>query len=679
MKPLTTNSLKSLSIHRIQNDMIKTILSQNNNTPTLLILDDTTAKILNSFLSITSLINCNIFSIERLLTKRQPFPKYDAIYFITPSIESCNQISTDFNNPRKPMYNRVHIYFSHKIDDTTFDILVNRILVPRVSHCKELNLDYYIRDSNLFDFNMNNYNFQLFSNKTPPDVYNKILTSYCDKLLTICAVCDIYPNIQYQKQSKHCFKIAEMLNNNLKSLFRSKERKGILLLTDRSIDPTSPLMHDYNYETMVYDLLTFTHQNELNYNNLKSKLDDNDELWQVYKDLHLVQVFETISEDFNTFMNSDLAKVGKTNLNTFNDMEHCLKNLTGYKQKNIQFSLHLKIAEEINKKFKSQQLAKIIDLEQDIISGIDEYGASINEKNIMKKFTLLKKELEQLNQITDIMRLLAIMVNCLDINEKDFDALAGTASKDLFYNFTALGVDVLSSTVTKCKRKGNKIEKAVIKQMKQKLSQIEYKVLRSEPKIANVVEMCAKYCLNKSEFAFIEEPKNLIAVQRYGRRNIFNKGNIISNSDIDEDKPLLILFNVGGIAHNEISAVNNLEKEGKINYKVIIGSTGIYNAEQYMKEITNLNKEYEEYRTSVIQVKEQPVITKEMLKKYSNDSKFINMSSSHNKSKYGMSFEKKEKSISIEEFLSDTNSSNASSHDRMKGSDIEMSIIGSGN
>ena len=190
-------------------------------------------------------------------------------------------------------------------------------------------------------------------------------------------------------------------------------------------------MHDYNYETMVYDLLTFTHQNELNYNNLKSKLDDNDELWQVYKDLHLVQVFETISEDFNTFMNSDLAKVGKTNLNTFNDMEHCLKNLTGYKQKNIQFSLHLKIAEEINKKFKSQQLAKIIDLEQDIISGIDEYGASINEKNIMKKFTLLKKELEQLNQISDIMRLLAIMVNCLDINEKDFDALAGTASKDL--------------------------------------------------------------------------------------------------------------------------------------------------------------------------------------------------------------------------------------------------------
>ena len=677
MKPLTTNSLKSLSINRIQNDMIKPVLLQNNNNPTLLILDDTTAKILNSFLSITSLINCNIFSIERLLTKRQPFPNYDAIYFISPTIESCNRISTDFNNPRKPMYNRVHIFFSHKIDDNTFDILVNRILVPRVSHCKELNLDYYLRDSNLFDFNMNNYNFQLFSNKTSPDIYNKIITSYCDKLLTICAVCDLYPNIQYQKQGKHCFKIAEMLNNNLKSLFRSKERKGILLLTDRSIDPTSPLVHDYNYETMVYDLLTFTHQNELNYNNLKSKLDDSDELWQMYKDLHLVQVFETISEDFNTFMNSDLAKVGNTNLNTFNDMEHCLKNLTGYKQKNMQFSLHLKIAEEINKKFKSQQLAKIIDLEQDIISGIDEYGASINEKNIIKKFTLLKKELEQLNQITDIMRLLAIMVNCLDINEKDFDMLAGTASKDLFYNFAAFGVNVLSSTVTKCRRKGNKIEKAVIKQMKQKLSQIEYKVLRSSPKIANIVEMCAKYCLNKSEFAFIEEPKNLIAVQRYGRRNIFNKGNIIANNDLDEDKPLLILFNVGGIAHNEISAVNNLEKEGKINYKVIIGSTGIYNAEQYMKEITNLNKEYEEYRTSVIQVREQPVITKEMLKTFSNDSKVINTSS--HKSKYGVSFEKKDKSISIEEFLSDTNSSNASSHDRMKGSDIEMSIIGSGN
>ena len=127
------------------------------------------------------------------------------------------------------------------------------------------------------------------------------------------------------------------------------------------------------------------------------------------------------------------------------------------------------------------------------------------------------------------------------------------------------------------------------KKLKQKLSQIEYKVLRSAPKLETIVEQCSKYELNKNEFAFTEDPKNLAPVQKFGTKNIFGRNQDLDEDD--EDKQTIIVFNLGGIAHNEIAALNNLVKENRIGYKLVIGSTGIYTAEEYMKELNEMSEE----------------------------------------------------------------------------------------
>lgn len=68
-----------------------------------------------------------------------------------------------------------------------------------------------------------------------------------------------------------------------------------------------------------------------------------------------------------------------------------------YKEKNKLFSLHLKLAEKVNAKFKELNLNSILDLEQDIVSGVDETGHVISPKDIFKKFSLLKTKLESNN------------------------------------------------------------------------------------------------------------------------------------------------------------------------------------------------------------------------------------------------------------------------------------------
>jgi len=55
------------------------------------------------------IISCYLV-VEDLLKIRQPMPKYDVVYFITPKKKSIDQVIDDFADRRK--YNKVHIFFT---------------------------------------------------------------------------------------------------------------------------------------------------------------------------------------------------------------------------------------------------------------------------------------------------------------------------------------------------------------------------------------------------------------------------------------------------------------------------------------------------------------------------------------------------------------------------------------
>jgi syntaxin-binding protein 1 len=342
------NSLKKNSINRILKDMIGETKKAADAAFVIIIVDDYTANILSSFLTMSEVLNEGIFSVERLGTKRQRFPKYHALYFISPTAESCDYLAKDFEED-SPHYSRVHVFFSHRIMDMTLERIVTQNLVSRVKTCKELNLSFLIKDRNLFDLGLPGA-LKIFTVKNNSDARSKILSTVMERLLTVCTVLKEFPYIQYQKNSMLCLTLAETLNANLNEFYQTKnynEKRGVLLITDRTLDISTPLLHDYNYETMVYDLFK-TSDNELNFNDKKYKLDEKDELWVKYKNKHMVVVFEELQKDFEAFMQSDLSKVNKADaLESFDEMANVLHNMKGYKTKTNQFGLHLKLAEEI--------------------------------------------------------------------------------------------------------------------------------------------------------------------------------------------------------------------------------------------------------------------------------------------------------------------------------------------
>jgi len=59
-------------------------------------------------------------------------------------------------------------------------------------------------------------------------------------------------------------------------------------------------LNDYNYRVLCYDLMD-AKNNNIELNNKKIVLSDEDEFWHSYKLLHIAEVFHKLSKDFEEF------------------------------------------------------------------------------------------------------------------------------------------------------------------------------------------------------------------------------------------------------------------------------------------------------------------------------------------------------------------------------------------
>jgi len=107
--------------------------------------------------------------------------------------------------------------------------------------------------------------------------------------------------------------------------------------------------------------------------------------------------------------------------------------------------------------------------------------------------------------------------------------------------------------------------------------------LRSNPKLETLVENWSNLELSTSEYPFLEEPKNLGVY-----RKKISTGVIFKNSNSEEEKPNFILFNIGGLSHNEISAIEKLIQDKKVTQNLILGTDKICTANEFVNAIKNL-------------------------------------------------------------------------------------------
>ncbi len=230
-------------------------------------------------------------------------------------------------------------------------LLVNETFIKRIITLKEVNISFLMRDDNLFDIGMSKA-LEIFTVKYKEGLKDKIANNILDRLFTAIVSLKDKPYIQYQKSSCFCEQIANKLKGLLFNFYDKKknfnDKRGTVLILDRSFDVSAPLLHDYYYGCMIHDLFDVK-DNLLNYNG-EHKFDEDDHLWKKYKAKHLAEAMGEMQKDFRVFMDSDLSKVqtGSESLDNFEKMSGAMQGMKAYKKQSKNFGVHLRLVQKMN-------------------------------------------------------------------------------------------------------------------------------------------------------------------------------------------------------------------------------------------------------------------------------------------------------------------------------------------
>lgn len=221
-----------------------------------------------------------------------------------------------------------------------------------------------------------------------------------EKLVTLCATLFEYPYIRYKQDSKVCSRIASIFKKKMDQFVsanpswwyqgsgncptRNAERdRSTLLLLDRSSDCLTPLLHDFNYQAMVNDLLDIkgdkiTYKADVPDNPKKKEdkdvlLNEKDKLWVEMRGDHVAKVIEVLTERIQEVMNSSTSMVARKDKNmSLAQLASAMKDLPEYREVTSKLNQHMHIAHGCMDKFTKAGLYDLGDLEQTLATGKDE-------------------------------------------------------------------------------------------------------------------------------------------------------------------------------------------------------------------------------------------------------------------------------------------------------------------
>lgn len=273
----------------------------------VLVLDQRSTRVLSSALRVYDITQQGLSTVESLEKKRPQLKSLEAIYVIEPVEESIALLKEDFKDSESALYAAVHLYFIRKCPPIILEaVKSNPVLVSYLKHVAEINLDFLAVDKHVFHLDMEYALVDLFASKTGNSFEQGSLTDYkrervqheiVQRLVTLCATLNEYPYIQYRKEtssgssqatestkpgssSNAVFKtagdktseeIAKGFQNALNDFIAQNhefwwngdgkedhgadENRGTVIILNRKEDLLAPLMHRFDYQQVIQDLL----------------------------------------------------------------------------------------------------------------------------------------------------------------------------------------------------------------------------------------------------------------------------------------------------------------------------------------------------------------------------------------------------------------------------------------
>ena len=617
---------------RLLKDMLSGLKQSFPNVPNfLMVVDSTTTRIISSCAKMIELLEEGVVAIERLDLVRKPFPNMHAIYFITPTDDSIDRIMKDYENPKAPQYGSIHLFFTNRCDNHLIEKLSKKKnLIEKVLTFKEINLDFLCPEENIFHFDMPDALPVVFSKQGSPQE-KELEEKIAYKLATVIPTLFDYEKFQiiYNKNAHNSVaeRVARILEDRIHRFLELRKTEDDdeppapvkVVILDRSFDPLTPLLHDYYYMSLVYDLLDVEndivkYDSEDNTGKpiaKKAVLSESDDLWMKYKYKHIAEAMTKISEEFSQFVqNNKTASVqrGDTSDLDLKTMGEIVKKMPMYKELMGKYTLHMSLIEGCLKAFNAKDLKELGEIEQCLATGIDNTGQSVKNPKLISMIAqrMAYGKLESAEKL----RLMMIASVALDLNEKDRKSLIQSLpdnDKATLGKLFWLGIDPnkVSSTKGKASDKSSQISANA----KNKLKNISFDLCRYTPVLENIANNVAANKIDKDQFGTINIPKNYDG--SIGQRSKITAGsaslrkgatkNTNWNENMDErNQPKFIFFIIGGMTYAEIRILHEFENSNAY-LNVVKGSTAIISPKDFIDGVGQMltQSEYDELKTKI--------------------------------------------------------------------------------
>lgn len=149
--------------------------------------------------------------VELISKNRQNLPNLDAIYFLSPTVESFESLVKDFKNDRKPQYKSAYIFISQSVSEcgrdnnSHFSVCNKDILkviqgcpplISRIKTFMDFNLHFIAYESRAFHLDMPSALLRIYPSGATND-NNVFLREIASRLATVCLTLGDMPNIRF--------------------------------------------------------------------------------------------------------------------------------------------------------------------------------------------------------------------------------------------------------------------------------------------------------------------------------------------------------------------------------------------------------------------------------------------------------------------------------------------------
>ncbi|CAD7063261.1 unnamed protein product [Tilletia caries] len=291
--------------------------------------------------------------------------------------------------------------------------------------------------------------------------------------------------------------------------------RGVLFITDRSMDPVAPFLHEFTYQAMCNDLLPIEDNGtryKYSFYDADGQLDEHDavlgeedSIWTGVRHLHIAEAIAKLTKDFKK--HADEAGVFSGGAQTsLNDMKDMLVALPHMQEMKAKLSLHISMAQACMSRFEQTKLPQQAMVEQNCATRLTPEGQK--PKTLVEEMVPLIDDRNVSNM--DKVRIIALYIMyCDGVPDEDRKRLfqharLGLHEMDAVDNLVHLGACIVKDPQTNALvggwdawfRKGKR---------KQQPTGEEYDVSRYQPLVKLMVEDHFAGRLDVSQYPYVRD------------------------------------------------------------------------------------------------------------------------------------------------------------------------------